>query len=128
MAIFDAGDKVLIAHRRLFENDSLRFFLGCVKDYEAGVLKIEGKSCVQDPATGGVLKKDGTATKVYALQAGTILVYLLPSEPPIEEFEFIGHMGSLCLRHKDGFKLNLSERFESIPGSSETRKWSLFSA
>ena len=126
MAILSCGDKILIAHRRLFEGDSLRFFLGTVTDYEAGVMKIEGKSCVQDPATGGVFIKEDLRTKLYSLQSGTILAYNLPASVSIDELEFMGHLGRLSLRDKSGFQLDLAEQFENMPGSAESRKWSLF--
>jgi len=100
MAILNCGDKILIAHRRLFEGDSLRFFLGTVTDYEASVMKIEGRSCVQDPATGGVSIKDDLRTKLYTLQSGTILAYNLPASVSIDELEFMGHLGRLSCETK----------------------------
>jgi hypothetical protein len=38
------GDKILIAHRRLFEKDDVRFFVGRVDAYEAAT----GHSYVRD--------------------------------------------------------------------------------
>lgn len=126
MAILESGDKVLVAHRRLFEGDALRFFLGTVSDYEDGVFKVDGSTCLQDPATGGIHKKDDTRTKIYSIQSGTILVYCLPEEASLHSMEFIGHWGSLQLQDKRGFKLDLSEQFKDVPGSADARKWGLF--
>jgi hypothetical protein len=36
--LLKTGDKILIAHPRLFESDQDRFFVGQVEDYEAGVV------------------------------------------------------------------------------------------
>lgn len=125
MAILDWGDKVLVAHRRLFERDALRFFLGTVTDYEAGIFKVKGRTYLQDPATGGIHKKNDERTKIYSVQSGAILVYHLPAEVCIGSLEFTGHWGSITLRNKSGFKMDLAEQFQDMPGSAEARKWEL---
>jgi hypothetical protein len=75
-------DKILIAYRRLFENDERRFFLGQVDDYDAGVVKLTGHAYVPDIIGGLMIDKAEQRTKVLALSSGTLLVYQLPELAP----------------------------------------------
>ncbi|MEX2490545.1 MAG: hypothetical protein WD425_02165 [Nitrospirales bacterium] len=40
--MIEQGEKLFIAHRRLFEKDTPRFFVGEVQAYEAGIAKGKG--------------------------------------------------------------------------------------
>ena len=42
--VLKEGDNILVAHRRLFEKDEVRFFVGRVDAYEAGIVKAPGHS------------------------------------------------------------------------------------
>jgi hypothetical protein len=41
--ILDSGDKILVVHRRLFEADSARYFLGSGDAYESGTPKLSAR-------------------------------------------------------------------------------------
>jgi hypothetical protein len=36
--LLKVGDKILVAHRRLYDKDEERFFVGRIEAYEAGVV------------------------------------------------------------------------------------------
>jgi hypothetical protein len=40
--LLEPEDKVLVVHRRLFEGDHQRFFVGIVENYEEGIAKVSG--------------------------------------------------------------------------------------
>ena len=46
------GDKVLIVHRRLFEKDTDRFFLGTIEAFEAGLARVTGFTFARNLMTG----------------------------------------------------------------------------
>ena len=46
--MLERGNKRLIVHRRLFEKDTPRFFIGEVEAYESGILKVKGFTFVKD--------------------------------------------------------------------------------
>jgi hypothetical protein len=50
--ILKKGDNIFVAHRRLFDGDAPRFFVGQVDDYEVGVVKARGYSYVWDEMSG----------------------------------------------------------------------------
>ena len=51
------GDKLLIVHRRLFEKDTPRFFVGEVQAYDDGLAKVKGYTFVKDVFSGSMQKK-----------------------------------------------------------------------
>jgi hypothetical protein len=107
--ILKEGDKVLIAHRRLFPHDEPRFFVGTVEAYEAGVVKVRGRSFIRNLFTGVVEKRD-TRTKLISLSSGTLIVYLLPDHVLLDSVEFRLEDGWLLLSDGRDFNMNLAER------------------
>jgi hypothetical protein len=103
------GDKILVAHRRLFENDDVRFFMGQVDDYEGGIFKVKGHSFVPDIISGQMIEKADERTKILALSSGTLLVYQLPDAVALEGLKFTIKDGSLSLTDGMEFTMNLAE-------------------
>jgi len=103
------GDKLLVSHRRLFEQDEVRFFLGEVVDYETGVVKIKGHSFVRDKTSGVFLRKADEQVKVLSLSSGTLLVYQLPEGVGVDSLRFEVRDLNLSLIDGKGFTMNLTE-------------------
>ncbi len=110
--ILDTGSNVLIAHRRLFETDSGRYFLARVDAYESGVARITGHTWVRDKSFGRFQRKPAAVTKVISLSSGSLIVYALPDSVDIGNTEFAQDSNGLVLRDNAGFEMDLSE---SIP-------------
>jgi hypothetical protein len=109
--VLKEGDKLLVAHRRLFERDELRYFSGTVADYEAGIVKLVGWTYIKDVTTGKIVRKEDARTKIYSLASGTILVYQLPETTNLEALEFVGDAAHVLLRDDDqGLRMDVSER------------------
>jgi hypothetical protein len=103
------GDKILVAHRRLFDKDEVRFFVGRVDAYEAGVVKVTGHSHVRDAMGGRVVEKAEERTKILSLSSGTLIVYQLPDQVILETLKFVSAGGRLSLTDGKGFSMNLTE-------------------
>lgn len=109
MMLLKAGDKILVAHRRLFERDVVRFFIGEVQAYEAGVVKVIGHSYVRDATGGQVVEKDEPRTKILSLSSGSLIVYQIPDEVALDALQFVGAEARLLLTDGKGFTMNLTE-------------------
>ena len=107
--LLNEGDKILVANRRLFEKDEVRFFIGRVDAYEAGVVKATGHSYVRDLMDGGLIEKAEERTKILPLFSGTLLVYLLPAGMKLDTVKFVAEDGGLLLTDGKGFTMNLAE-------------------
>lgn len=103
------GDKILVTHRRLFEKDETRFFVGRVDAYEAGIVRVKGHSFVRDMLGGRVIEKSDERTKILSLSSGTLIVYQLPDAVALDTLTFEVREGQLTLMDGKEFTLNLAE-------------------
>jgi hypothetical protein len=107
------GDIILVAHRRLFETDHARFFVGHVDAYEGGVVKVTGRSFVRDVLNGQVLGKAERRTKILSLSSGTLIIYQLPQGTSLDALKFEDAGDGLSLTDGKTFTMNLSEHVHS---------------
>lgn len=103
------GDKLLIAQRRLYEKDELRFFIGHVDEYESGIVKLTVHSYVRDPIGGSIIEKSDARTKILSLASGTLLVYQLPDDLDLDKAEFKVLDTHSSLTDNEEFTMNLTE-------------------
>jgi hypothetical protein len=107
----EPGDKVLVVHRRLFEKDRPRFFVGVVEGFNEtnGLLKVAGHSFGL-ARTGGLSKKREPRTKILSLTAGTLIVYQLPQGADLAKTKMtMDQSGSLWLEDGNQLRMDLSE-------------------
>ena len=107
--LLQTGDKLLIAHRHLFEKDEARFFVGEVVGYEAGLVKVNGHSYVRDRMSGQTIGKSDERTKIFSLSSGTLLVYQLPDAVILDELRFETAGAHLSVTDGKEFNMNLTE-------------------
>ncbi len=108
--ILDRGDKVLVAHRRLYDGDAPRYFLGTVLDCFEGVAKVEGRSFVFDAFTGKILRKQGSTRKIVSLSSGTLIVYHLDDDVDLDRAEFkTASRGQIILTDGKHLEVDLTE-------------------
>ncbi len=109
----DSGDRLLVVHRRLFEKDHPRFFIGTVLDWDGGVAKVSGHSWVFNQMTGKFVKKPDKRTKIIAVSSGTLLVYQLPAGTPLESLELRYGKGGEITLVGPSFEMDLTENLLS---------------
>lgn len=107
--LLNEGDNLLIAHRRLFDKDESRFFLGKVVAYDMGLVKVQGHSFVRDVLSGRIIEKAELRTKIFSLTSGTLLVYQLPGTVSMDSFVLTADEGRLHATDGKGFKMNLAD-------------------
>lgn len=108
--ILEPHDKVLVVHRRLFETDSPRFFVGEIEQFEQGLAKVKGHTWILDPLSGLVLEKEGVRTKLLPLLSGALIAYQLPYALNLSSVRFeASDDGRLWILGEPGFKLDMSE-------------------
>jgi hypothetical protein len=107
--LLNKGDTILVANRRLFETEELRFFIGRVDEYEAGIVKATGRSYIHDVMSGRMIEKEDKRTRILSLSSGTFLVYQIPGTVSVEALKFSEEAGRLSLTDEKGFTMNLAE-------------------
>ncbi len=107
--LLQSGDKLLVVHRRLFERDSSRFFVGHVEAYEAGVVRVTGYTFIREPVAGTVSRKNDVRTKLFSLSSGALMVYVLPRDLKVESVQLVAEESNLALTCDHKFRMDLSE-------------------
>ena len=107
--LLNSGEKIFVAHRRLFEKDGVRFFIGSVDGYETGIVRATGHSYVRDNISGAMLEKAEERTKLFSVSSGTLLFYVLPGNVELNDLKFVDNDGRISLHDGKGFSMNLSD-------------------
>ena len=107
--VLKPGDKVMVVHRRLFETDQSRYFVGAVEEYDGGVAKVTGFTCVR--TDGGFVKKDERRTKIIPIASGALMTYQLPSTVDLDVVAFQdAPQQKVVLTDGRGFEFDMTER------------------
>lgn len=107
--IIENGTKVLIAHRRLFEQDHMRLFTGIVEGYELGIARVLGHTWVRDGYTGEYRRKKDSRTKIISLVSGTVIVYQLPSTVDLSALRVVTKNTNVYMQDGGDFEMDLTE-------------------
>lgn len=107
--LFEPNAKVLVAHRRLFPEDSDRLFFGELLAYEDGIAKVRGRTFLPDPYRGGYQRKDEVRTKLVSVTSGSVLVYELPATLQLENLRVETQGIFTRIADGAGFFLDLTE-------------------
>lgn len=111
MALIRSGDKLLFSHRRLFENDQARYFVGVVDEFEQDIAVVTGRTFVWDAMHGRFLRKPDKRTKLLSLSSGTLICYRLPEATRIDELRIEDRdEHRLVLTDGDSFGMDMSDR------------------
>jgi hypothetical protein len=107
--ILKPADKVFIVHRRLFETDKARFFVGAVEEYEGGVARISGYTFVREALDGHFIRKEEPRTKIVSVTSGTLIVYQIAEDLVVDDARIEVRESRLVLTDGRRFEMNLSE-------------------
>jgi hypothetical protein len=108
------GDKLLIAHRRLFEEDQPRFFVGQVLAWEGGVAKVSGHAWVRERVRADYARKPDERIKFVPLASGSIMAYQLPDGVELARLVLRTTTHGLVLTDDAGFAMDLTDRVPQV--------------
>jgi len=107
--VIKPGDNLLACHRRLFENDQPRFFVGEVLSSNDSVIKVRGYSLLRDLSTGHFERKKEIRTKVVSVVAGTHIFYELPNDVSVDSIKVESIGEKIALHGDGGYRMDLTE-------------------
>ncbi|MCA9132084.1 MAG: hypothetical protein KDA45_02980 [Planctomycetales bacterium] len=108
--MLEPGNKLLVAHRRMFEKEDARYFVGEVVAYDQGIVKIAGFSFVRDAMSGNFIRKNDPRTKIVSLVSGAYIFYQLPEATDILQVRLASHDMELELTDGLTLHMNLTEQ------------------
>lgn len=111
--LLEKGEKILIAHRRLYETDIERYFLGVVDAYDQGVARVTGYTWQHDVIHGRLVRKEDKRCKILSLTSGGLFCYVLAAHLDIETLHIEQHKQRLLLTDGNTVALDISDRVPS---------------
>ena len=83
--ILQKGEKIHIIHRRHFEKDPHRHFLGVVDAYENGLARVTGHIYTVDNVKFNFYRRPDQRTRIVALNSGDLLINIVPSSVDLDK-------------------------------------------
>ena len=107
--ILQQGEKLHIIHRRYFEKEPRRHFIGAVDIYDAGLARVTGNVWVVDTVKFAFIKRPEKRIRIISLVSGDLLVNIIPPSVDLEKIYY--HQEKKGVRVTDGtdWYLDLSE-------------------
>jgi hypothetical protein len=107
--ILKPGEKIHAIHRRYFEKEARRHFVGTVEACEAGVARVSGYVYTVDRAKFVFLRRAEKRTRLISLVSGDTLINVLPDSVDIEKIVYKQEKKALRVTDGSDWYLDLSE-------------------
>jgi len=87
--ILSPGEKIHVIHRRQFEKDARRHFVGEVESYEHGIARASGYVFVVDDLNKHMfVKRPDRRTKLIPISSGEVIVNVIPESVDVERVHY----------------------------------------
>jgi hypothetical protein len=108
--ILKRGENILVIHRRRFDKDIRRHFVGAVESYEDGIARATGYVFVIDDLNKHLfMKRPDRRTKLIPIGSGDVIVNVLPDSVDIEEVRYVLSERTLWITDGNGWKMDVKE-------------------
>jgi hypothetical protein len=108
--LVEKGDRILVNHRRLYDGDAERFFVGIVDAYDAGLARVSGYTWLHDITHGKLNRKEDKRCKIIPLASGNVISYVLPNHLSIDTLRIEQRKQHLLLTDGNNFIMDISDR------------------
>lgn len=108
-SVVEAGDKLHIMARRLFEEDLRRHFVGEVLAAEGALAKLRGYTFIFDGGTNEYRRLPGLRTRIFSLGESGYVVNQIPGEVDVAAISYESSEGSLVITDGGSFSLPINE-------------------
>lgn len=107
--ILRSGEKIHVIHRRHYEKDQHRHFVGVVEAYESGVARIVGNVYTVDTTKFTFFRRPETRTRIVSVVAGDVLVNVLPASVNLEKIVYKQEKKAVRVTDGSDWFLDISE-------------------
>ncbi|MDB6016238.1 MAG: hypothetical protein JWR19_727 [Pedosphaera sp.] len=98
--ILQKGEKIHVIHRRHFDKDPHRHFVGVVDAYEHGLARITGHIFTVDLVKFSFFRRPEVRTRIVSLTSGDVLINILP--PSVDLDKIVYKQEKKAVRVTDG--------------------------
>jgi hypothetical protein len=107
--ILKPGEKVHVIHRRHYEKDLHRHFIGVVDAYDLGVARITGHVYTVEPVKFSFIKRPEVRTRLVSVVSGDVLINIIPSKVNLEKIIYKQERKAVRVTDGSDWHLDLSE-------------------
>jgi len=109
-ALLSPGEKIHVMHRRRFEKDVRRHFVGLVEAYEQGIARTCGYVFVIDDLSKHLfVKRPDRRTKLVPVASGDVVVNVIPETVDLERVDYQIKDRTLWVTDDSGWCMDLKE-------------------
>ncbi len=108
--MLNPGEKIHVIHRRQFEKDARRHFVGQVELYQDGVARAVGYVFVVDDLNKHMfVRRPDRRTKLIPIASGDVIVNVLPPEVDLDQVHYELKDRSLFVTDGQGWSMDVKE-------------------
>ena len=98
--ILQKGEKIHVIHRRHFEKEPQRHFVGVVDHYDNGLARVTGHIFTVDSVKYVFYRRPEVRTRIVSLSSGDVLVNIIP--PSVDLAKIVYKQEKKSVRVTDG--------------------------
>ncbi len=108
--ILKPGEKIHVIHRRFFEKDIHRHFIGQVETCESGIARASGYVfAIDDLSRHLFVKRPDKRIKLISLTTGDLIINVLPTTVDLEEVHYELKNRTLQVTDGKGWTMDVKE-------------------
>ncbi len=107
--ILQKGEKIHVIHRRHFEKDPHRHFIGVVDVYENGLARVTGHIYTVDLVKFSFFRRAEQRTRIVALHSGDVIVNVIPQSVNLEKIVYKQEKKSVRVTDGSEWAMEISE-------------------
>lgn len=107
--ILRSGEKVHVIHRRYYEKDPHRHFIGIVENYDSGVARVVGHVYTVDTTKFQYVRRPELRTRIISLVSGELLVNVIPANVDLDKIVYKQEKKGVRVTDGANWHLDLSE-------------------
>ena len=107
--ILQKGEKIHVIHRRHFEKDPHRHFIGVVDTYENGLARVTGHIFTVDAAKYVFFRRPELRTRIVALNSGDVIVNVVPQSVDLEKVVYKQEKKSVRVTDGSDWHMDISD-------------------
>jgi hypothetical protein len=107
--ILKQGEKIHVVHRRYFEKETRRHFVGIVEGYEGGVARVVGHVYSLDRTEGTFERRPEERIRIISLSSGDLFVNVIPDFVDLHKIHYKQVKKAVRVTDGSSWYLDLSE-------------------
>jgi hypothetical protein len=107
--ILRSGEKIHVIHRRYYDKDAHRHFIGSVEAYEDGIARVIGHVYTVDTVKFQYMRRPEVRTRILSIVGGDLLINIIPPTVNLDQITYKQEKKGVRVTDGSEWHLDLSE-------------------